>query len=648
MPGDELDILLEATADALVACDRQARVRFLNRAAERLLGWKLEELLCQPVTRLLPEGLHRVEGQAFLDYVLGHPALLGGRPLRLAARRRDGVELLVDLTVGTSGAGEHGRVVLSLRRLPELVEPADAPAPFQPTAPSGQGAAPGEAHPSDRLYRTVVENAPLGIFHFDRTPVITTCNERFVHILGSAKRVLIGLNLLTLADPSIRGCVRRALCGERARYEGDYRSMTSGKVTPVRVHFAPCFSDDGATVNGGVGIVEDVTEHRRVEEERASNLAQLDTLFRTAPIGLGFLDTHLRYVRVNDVLAQMDHTPAEAHVGRRPRDVLDPEVGEQMEAALRRILETGEPVEAYEFHPRHSEPQLPPRVLTGSLYPVRTPEGRILGIGAMAEDITERRTAEEERARLYREAQEAVRVRDDFLTIASHELKTPLTPLSLRLASLERRLERGEHVDPEVLRQARQHLLRLTTLINDLLDASRIEAGRLALHPEPTRLDGLVEHVIHGMDAARGERHIDFSHPSEAVQVHGDPYRLEQVVANLLENALKYSPDGGTVHIDLRLRESLALLSVRDEGIGIPPEDQKLLFERYFRARNSSSRSFGGLGLGLYISRDIVERHGGRIWVESEVGRGSTFYVALPLLQARHEGASEAQGGHLH
>jgi signal transduction histidine kinase len=336
-------------------------------------------------------------------------------------------------------------------------------------------------------------------------------------------------------------------------------------------------------------------------------------------------------------------------VGRTPREVLGPKAGGLVEDMLRQVLETGEPVEAWELKSEDFIPRQQPRVYSGNLYPMRTPEGRLLGIGTLVEDITERRAAEQERARLYREAQDAIRVRDDFLSIASHELKTPLTPLSLRLANLERKLERGEHVEPTVLRQARQHLMRLTTLINDLLDASRIEAGRLALHPEPTRLDGLVEHVIHGMEGARGERHIDFAHPSEAVQVYGDPYRLEQVVANLLENALKYSPDGGTVHIDLQLRESVAVLSVRDEGIGIPPEDQKLLFERYFRARNVSARSFGGLGLGLYISRDIVERHGGRIWVESQVGRGSTFYVALPLLQARREGAtSEAQGGHLH
>ncbi|XXF77533.1 PAS domain-containing protein [Myxococcaceae bacterium GXIMD 01537] len=646
MPGEELDILMEALADALVVCDGAERITFINRAAERMLGWSADTLRGKPFSELLPERLRSLEGESFLRYLLNHHGFLGGRPVRAAVSRRDGVELLVEVTLGTSGEGERERRVLSLHRMPELVEPADTPAALLRLAEIVQRPSDQEPHPGDRLYRTVVENAPLGIFHFDRTPVITTCNDYFVRLIGSTKRVLIGLSLTSLRDTSILGCVKAALQGRRTLYEGDYHSQTGDKVTPVRVHFAPCYSQDGLVVSGGVGIVEDITEHRLADEERARHLAQLDVLYRTAPIGLGFLDTHLRYVRVNDVLARMNGVSAEEHVGRHPREVLGPVPGAKVEALLRVPLETGEPQEGLELRSSDIDPRMPPIVWAASFYPVRTPEGRLLGVGVLLEDITARKDAEEERARLLHEAREAIRVRDDFLSIASHELKTPLTPLSLRLAHLERRLERGESVDPGVLHQARMHLLRLTALINDLLDASRIEAGRLALHPEPTRLDGLVEHVIHGMKDVRDGRDIRFHHPAEAVQVRCDPFRLEQVIANLLENALKYSPAGGTVHVELQVRGDVAVLSVRDEGIGIPPDEQKLLFERFFRARNASSRSFGGLGLGLYISRDIVERHGGRIWVESEVDHGSTFFVALPLLASRSAAAPEPRQGH--
>jgi signal transduction histidine kinase len=306
------------------------------------------------------------------------------------------------------------------------------------------------------------------------------------------------------------------------------------------------------------------------------------------------------------------------------------------------VLETGEPVVRHHVDSVSLGVPGPRLDWEGSFYRVETADGRVLGVGAMAEDVTERKRVEEELARLYTEAKKAIQVRDDFLSIASHELKTPLTPLALRLAALERQLERGERVDPALLRRSRRQLVRMTSLINDLLDASRIEAGRLALHPRPVRLDSLVTHALAALsqESARGRVVTECA---EGLMVRGDPDRLEQVVVNLLENALKYSPGGGRVHVQLIQRGELALLSVRDEGIGIPRDEQQHLFDRYFRARNVSTHSYGGLGLGLYISRDIVEHHGGRIWVESEVGQGSTFYVALPLLGSAPQHPEQGQ-----
>ncbi|WP_224363606.1 ATP-binding protein [Hyalangium versicolor] len=648
--ADDFKLLVEAIADPLVACDGQERIVHLTPPAERLLGWTNEELRGRPFTLLVPQRLHHVDGCPLFHYLLDRQPLRGGCPMLLPLQRRGGEELLLEVTAGRAGQDEHQRLVLSLRRVPE--SPSFTPEPFAQDVSlqlwhDGHASATRPFSAADRLYQAIIENAPLGILHFDKTPVITLCNDYFVRIIGSSKRLLIGLNLLTLRDEQIMSCVRATLTGQHTYYEGNYASVTAQKVTPVRVHFAPCYDEHGQ-LNGGIGIIEDVTVQRRMEEERATQSALVDTLLRTAPIGMAFLDSHLRYVRVNDMLARMNGKPADEHIGCRPREILGPG-GTKLEQVLQDVLETGKPLEHLEMNSRDFYEDGPVHHWASSLYPVRGKDGRLLGIGAIVEDITERKAAEQERARLYREAQEAIRVRDDFLTVASHELKTPLTPLSLRLASLERRLEQGEPADPSSLRHARQHLLRLTALINDLLDASRIESGGLALHPQPTRLDALTEHVIRVTEGTHGAEHRIAFHPSSTpLQVLGDPYRLEQVIANLLENALKYSPDGGTIDVALEPRDELALLSVRDPGIGIPADQQQHLFERYFRARNVSTHSYGGLGLGLYICRDIVERHGGRIWVESEVGRGSTFYVALPTLQQKQGSLEQASEHSVH
>ncbi|MCP3163617.1 PAS domain S-box protein [Myxococcus qinghaiensis] len=626
--NEELSAWLDAAVDPMVACDSHEHVYLLNRAAERLFAWKREDLQGQPVSRLFPERISHHEGQSLVRYLLSRRDALEGRPTRVFAQRRDGAEVLVELTVGTSGQGDDERIVISLRRLHEVIDTLREPLEH----PRHEGAATlvETRARGDDLYRLVVENAPLGIFHYDTSPVITACNERLVTILGSTKRIIVGLNLLSLRDEEMMRCVRESLAGRGADYEGNYASVTGHKVTPVHVRFAPCYNDAGV-VEGGVGIVEDVSQRRRVERERDESLALLTTLFDSAPVGLGFLDTRLRYVRVNERLADINgRSPAE-HLGKNPHEVLGAG-GPPVELMLRHVLETGEPVVDQEVDTEAMNLPGPRRLLAGNCYPVRAPDGHVLGVGVLVEDVTLRKLAEEEREKMFHEAQQAIRVRDDFLSIASHELKTPLTPLSLRLATLERKLERGESVDLTTLRHARQHLLRMTGLINDLLDASRIEAGRLALHPQATRMDSLVEHVLQAMDAQRAGHELRYVRPEHAVQVFADPYRLEQVISNLVENAFKYSPDGGVIQVTLETRGELALLSVKDPGIGIPEDQQQMLFERYFRARNVSSRSYGGLGLGLYISRDIVERHGGRIWVESQVGQGSTFHIALPLL----------------
>ncbi|MBN1206762.1 MAG: PAS domain S-box protein [Myxococcaceae bacterium] len=633
--GDLFKLLLEASPDPLVACNGQECIVHLTPAAERLLGWKREALLGQPFTALVPQRLHDVEGSSLLRYLLGQHSAQGGRPILLPLRRRGGEELLLEATVGHAREGERECILLSLRRIPEA--PSFAPGGLeQDTAIQlwkyGHAGASHEPSTAARLYQSIFENAPLGIFHFNKVPIITACNDYFVRIIGSSKQLLIGLNLLTLRDERIKRCIRATLAGEHTHFEGDYSSVTADKVTPVRAHFAPCCNDTGQ-VSGGVGIIEDITEQRRIEEELAIEAALVDAFTRAAPIGLAFLDPSLRYVYINDMLARVNGRPAEEHLGRRPSEVLG-SPGATLERMLQGILGSDKPLEKIELSGADLGREPPLRYWACSFYPVHRKDGRLLGVGAVVEEITARKQAEQERARLFREAQEAVRVRDDFLTIASHELKTPLTPLSLRLANLERRLERGEAVDPSALRHARQHLLRLTALINDLLDASRIEAGGLALRTQPTRLDVLIEHVIRVTEGTSDAQHrITFHPPSAPLQVLGDPYRLEQVIANLLENALKYSPGGGAIDVSLEPRGDVALLAVRDPGIGIPTDQLEHLFERYFRARNVSTHSYGGLGLGLYICRDIVERHGGRIWVESAVGHGSTFYVALPTLQ---------------
>jgi signal transduction histidine kinase len=240
--------------------------------------------------------------------------------------------------------------------------------------------------------------------------------------------------------------------------------------------------------------------------------------------------------------------------------------------------------------------------------------------------------AEAERERLVVELREAVRLRDEFLSVASHELKTPLTPLALRLQLLKQGLE-AETPDVERLRGhvkvACGQVRRMTSLVDSLLDATRITRGRLPLRRErDVNLAAIVRDVVAGFEtqAVRAGCAVEIEAPARVLG-QWDVLRMEQVVANLLSNALKFGA-GGPVLLRLEEHEGWARLTVRDEGIGMDEEVRGRIFGRF--ERGVSERHYGGLGLGLFITHEVLEALGGRICVESTPGRGSTFTVELP------------------
>ncbi|ATB44695.1 ATP-binding protein [Corallococcus macrosporus] len=246
-------------------------------------------------------------------------------------------------------------------------------------------------------------------------------------------------------------------------------------------------------------------------------------------------------------------------------------------------------------------------------------------------DITRLKTVEQH-------LQEAVRARDEFLSVASHELKTPLTSLGLRLQSFARAIQadpasalaqrHGREV--EVMRR---QMTRLSELVDGLLDVSRISTGRLKLQYEPVDLSALVKEVAarFELEAARAGCTLHVTH-AEGLRGAWDRLRLEQVVSNLLSNALKYGA-GAPVHVEVAPGGLGARLWVRDRGIGIDPEAHARIFQKFERA--VSERNYGGMGLGLYVTRTLVEALGGTIQVDSRPGEGATFRVELPLQPAR-------------
>lgn len=233
---------------------------------------------------------------------------------------------------------------------------------------------------------------------------------------------------------------------------------------------------------------------------------------------------------------------------------------------------------------------------------------------------------------------EAERLKDDFIGIAAHELRSPLAVLKGFTQTLLMQTARGNGPaladwQLEALQSIEQASLRMAELIDDLLDVTRLQAGRLALHPLPIDLVALTQRVVRRIRVTT-EKHTINVHPHQTyLVVEADPHRIEQVLGNLLNNAIKYSPQGGEIEVTLGEDEQgYGRVSILDHGIGIPLEQQAHIFSRFMRGDNARERGIGGTGLGLYLSRELIEQHGGAIWFESEENKGSTFYITLPLL----------------
>lgn len=368
----------------------------------------------------------------------------------------------------------------------------------------------------------------------------------------------------------------------------------------------------------------DLAERKRLraEEER-------ERFFQLAPDIFCITGLDGTFKRVNPALSRALGWTEEELLGHSLIERVHPEDQSDAAAALQRLA-AGIPQEGLEHRYRCQDGSY--RWLAWAAHPLK--EAKV--IYASARDRTREKAIELERARLLTEAQQGVRLRDEFLSVASHELKTPITPLMIKVQKLkqevlERRGAGSSSSGLPALRSlevAEAQIRKLSRLVDELLDVSLIAQGQLSLKREPVDLAELARETAARFEPAAEQAHcaLEVDASSEVVG-RWDRFRLEQVVGNLLSNAIKYGA-GEPVRLKVTRDRGQPQLSVWDRGIGIAAESLSRIFGKFERA--VSERHYGGLGLGLYVTRQIVEAHGGSIRAESEPGKGAAFIVELP------------------
>jgi PAS domain S-box-containing protein len=266
------------------------------------------------------------------------------------------------------------------------------------------------------------------------------------------------------------------------------------------------------------------------------------------------------------------------------------------------------------------------RYISLTVSPVKNKAGKIIGASKIARDISFRIETEKQRDLYTQRLQELNNYKDEFMVMASHELKTPLTVILANLQFLQEIMA----TDPNLsfINKTVKQALKLSDLVTNLLDVSKIHAGKLELNISVFDLNSVVQEIVTNLQQTTKDHHLVFN-DSGKLMVNADRERIEQVIINLISNSIKYMPESGDIIINASCEDGNVFVSVSDTGIGIPEKDIQNVFLRFYRVSGSAS-SFSGSGIGLFISSEIVKAHHGQIWAESKLGKGSVFSFSIP------------------
>jgi len=482
-----------------------------------------------------------------------------------------------------------------------------------------------------------------GMFAFDRDCRLIAWNRAMQRISGFSRAEVLGKRVVDvfpfLRDGDSGNCFSAALAGQEVVLETHPYAETG----VFESSYSPLL-DEQNNVVGVIAVIGDISARKQAEEATR----RLEFHVESSPLAVVEWDSDFRVSRWS--------ASAEHLFGWKAEDVLGKHVNEwrfvfaddvDAVALVTNRQREGVEVQGVQHNRNYTREG---SILYCEWYNsvLRDERGKLVSVLSLVLDVTARQSAEDERAAsLVRErdarkhAEEADRLKDEFLATLSHELRTPLTSI-LGWASMIRTGEVEGSNATRAIETIERNARSQARLIDDLLDVSRIITGNLRLDMHPLNLAPIVEAALDALRPTADVKGIKLQTrfvPAQCL-VKGDPNRLRQVIWNLLSNAIKFTPRNGSVSIDLTCVESTARLTVGDTGDGISPEFLPYVFDRFRQAEGSISRKQGGLGLGLAVARHLVELHGGTIRAESDgLGTGAVFTVDLPLAQERRDPA---------
>ncbi|WP_244430729.1 PAS domain-containing protein [Methylocystis sp. ATCC 49242] len=627
---DELNWIYQNAPIGMCLLDRNLHYRRVNRWLAELNGAPMEAHIGRSVSEMAPDASDQIAQLVRQVVATGQP-LKNYLIVRKNSPNSDAVRFL-DASYFPL-IDEHGEVSGFSVLLEEITDRKLAEEALR----HSESEARKQRDELDWIYR----NAPIGLAYLDLDLRYRRINDWLANLSQRPVEEHIGLSVFDVVPQFARGAkmIKEWILatGEPVRnleFSGEM-PPNSGVVRHINSSWYPAFSEEGALAGFSV-VVEEITERKRAEEALRRSEAkarkqrdELKWIYENTPVGLASLDKDLRFHSINRRLAEMNGLPIEAHIGRTVHEVV-PDLSSKVEQLAHKIIATGEPVRNIELEGETAANPGVARYWDESWYPTFDSNGEIAGFSVVVEEVTESKHLQALR--------EADRRKDEFLATLAHELRNPLAPIKNAIHLLQML----NHDDPTAeqkrrlaLSRAERQVTHLVRLVDDLLEVTRINHGKIELRKEPVELAAILSQAIdlsHSQIEA-GPHQLIVELRSHSLPVEADPVRLAQVFANLLNNAAKFTEAGGRIDVIADREEGEAIVRVRDNGVGIPPEMASSIFDMFTQIKTGVRSGRGGIGIGLALARGIVQLHGGRIEARSAgLGHGSEFIVRLPLV----------------
>ena len=593
--------ILDNADEAIISVDERQQIQLFNRGAERIFGYGAEEVIGKPLDILLPQTFRQMHRQHIARFSNGseQSRQMAQRNSKVFGLRKNGSEFPAEASVAKLQTREGLLFTVMLKDITER----------QQTL--------AKLEASKTLLTKAEKIAKIGSWEYDHQTKRSSWSDELFEIMGFDRDLSTPIcsEIMARVHPEDRLLVTNTLhLGHQQGipWNFTYRLLLpDGTLKHVESRGEATLDSEGNVLKV-LETLMDVSDRVRAEQSFQRSEEHLHLITDALPVLIAYIDVNQHYRYINRTYETW-HGKSRSYIIGKPMQEL------WGESNYRKILPYVKTVLAGKAVTFESQPTTESNSYwVSATYIPDFDADEVKGFFSLIEDITERKVAEQ--------------MKSEFVSIASHEMRTPLTSIHgviklLCAGRLGELTESGQNMAQMALRNSDL----LVRLVNDILDLERMESGRDKIAKQTCNSAELIGQALDTLRSMAAQQNLVLKTDAAAVEFLGDRDRLIQTLTNLIGNAIKFSPANSTIWITAREREQKVLFAVKDNGRGIPEDKQESIFERFQQVDASDSRKKGGTGLGLAICRHIVEQHGGKIWVESIFGEGSTFYFSLPI-----------------